>query len=66
MMVIAGSPAAISGIEAGDEIISIDEKPAVSLDEAKEFLSRAYGEVKFEIRRKDSLTRISVNCRQMV
>ncbi|MGA8030321.1 MAG: PDZ domain-containing protein [Bryobacteraceae bacterium] len=67
-MVIAGTPASAAGIRDGDEILTINGRPAnaFSLDEAREYFEHAMGPQKLSIRREGAMLSVIVGCHPLV
>ncbi len=67
-MVIAGTPAAAAGTQPGDEILTIQDRPAstFSVGEAREYFEHAVGPQKLSIRRNGSTVLLTVQCRPIV
>ena len=67
-MVIAGTPASAAGIQTGDEILTINGRPAraFTLDEAREYFEHAVGLQKLTIRRNGSIMSLTVECHSIV
>jgi C-terminal processing protease CtpA/Prc len=67
-MVIAGTPAAAAGVQPGDEILTIQDRPAsaFSIGEAREYFEHAVGPQKLTIRRNGSTVLLTVQCRPIV
>jgi hypothetical protein len=67
-MVIAGTPAADAGIRQGDEIVTINNRPATAftLEEARHYFEHATGPQTLTLRRNGSTLTVSVICRPLV
>jgi hypothetical protein len=67
-MVIAGTPAAAAGVQTGDEILTINGRPAsaFTLDEAREYFEHAVGPQRLTIRRNGSTVSPTVECHSIV
>ena len=67
-MVIAGTPAAAAGVQPGDKILTIQDRPArsFSVSEAREYFEHAVGPQKLTVRRNGSTVSLTVQCRPIV
>jgi len=67
-LVIAGTPAAHAGVLQGDEIITINDKPAsaYTLEEARQYFEHATGPQHLILRRNGSTLTVNVICRSLV
>lgn len=67
-MVIAGTPAAAAGIQQGDEVLTINGRPAsaFTLDEAREYFEHAIGPQYLTLRRNGATLKVTVVCRPLV
>jgi hypothetical protein len=67
-MVIAGTPAASAGIQNGDEILTINGRPAsaFTLDGARQYFEHVEGPQKLTIRRNGSTISLTLECHALV
>ena len=68
LMVIAGTPASKAGLREGDDVLTIDGRPAntFTLDEARAYFEHAVGARTLTIRRGGSTITVTFACRRLV